>query len=83
MKEKDITPRILQSIRDDERFLNCLVEIKKCDGWTLGKSELKEHQRRALTLSGERMYFKIPDCGFQNPVDAFILKNKLFYGYKH
>ena len=67
-------------MRDDPRFASCLVEIKVSKGKTLPKTALKEHQRHALTIATNgAMYFKIPDAGFQNPVDAFILKHQQSY----
>lgn len=75
MKEKDITPKILQTIRDDKRFGSGLYEIKLARGATLRKGELKEHQYRALWIArNKEMYFKIPDCGYSNPADAFVMK---------
>lgn len=80
MLEKKITPRILQSIRDDVRFGTGLYEIKVAKGNTLYKGQLKEHQWRALTLAHTHaIYFKIPDVGYQNPADAVILKKTEAY----
>lgn len=80
MLEKDITPKILKTMRDDSRFDSCLVEIKVSKNKTLPSTALKEHQRHALSVATNgSMYFKIPDAGFQNPVDAFILKKQQSY----
>ena len=89
MKEKDITPIVLRSMRDDARFGSCAVEIKICKGKTLSWTALKEHQRRALELAGNRMYYKIPDDSIgQKPFDAFILKKSeaylvIYFAIKH
>lgn len=80
MLEKKITPKILKSMRDDPRFGSCLVEVKVSKSHTLPSTALKEHQRHALEVATtSEMYFKIPDGGFQNPVDAFILKKAQSY----
>lgn len=80
MLEKKITPSILKTMRDDPRFSSCLVEVKVSRGKTLPKTALKEHQRHALEVAtNSSMYFKIPDLGMQNPVDAFILKKAQSY----
>ena len=73
MKEKDITPRILKYCRD--KIGTCAVEIKYCKGGTLPKDALKEHQYHALKLAaGAGLCWKIPDAGYQNPFDGFVLK---------
>lgn len=76
MLEKDITPAILRAMRDDPRFGSGFVEVKVARGEKLQKGQLAEHQYRALQLATSvgGVYFKIPDCGFQNPCDAVILK---------
>lgn len=80
MLEKKITPSILKIMRDDPRFASCLVEIKVSKGKTLPSTALKEHQRHALTVATESsMYFKVPDMGYQNPADSFILKKAQSY----
>ena len=71
---------ILKSMRKDSRFDSCLVEIKVSKNATLPSTALKEHQRHALRIATESaMYFKIPDAGYQNPVDAFIMKKAQSY----
>lgn len=73
MKEKDITPKILKWCRD--HIGTCAVEVKYCKGGTLPKDALKEHQYTALKIAaGPGMYFKIPDLGYQNPFDGFVLR---------
>ena len=76
MKERDITAKVLKSMRDDPRFGTCAVEIKIVHGKTLNGGALKEHQFRALTIANkDRMYHKIVDAGYQNPFDAVVLKH--------
>ena len=79
MLEKKITPAILKSIRDNPEFHSGLYEIKVAKK-TMYASQFPEHQRRALTLAKEKaIYFKIPDSGYQNPADAFVLKKSDAY----
>jgi len=67
-------------MRDDPRFGSCLVEIKVSKNKTLPSTALKEHQRHALEVAtNSEMYFKVPDAGFQNPADSFILKRAQSY----
>lgn len=74
MKEKDITTKVLKALRNDDRFGSGLYELKMARGKTLPAGALAEHQYHALGAACEKMYFKIPDVGYQNPADAFILK---------
>jgi hypothetical protein len=77
MLERTITGKILKAMREDKRFKSCAIEIKVAKGKTLYKTQIADHQRRALELSyRSAIYFKIPDGGFsQSPFDGFILRN--------
>jgi hypothetical protein len=81
MKERTITGKILQKMRDNPLFNSCAVEIKVAKGKTLYKNQIADHQIRALTLTYESaIYFKIPDGGFsQSPFDGFIFKKSDAY----
>jgi len=46
-------------------------ELKICKEKSLPYSVLKQHQRDAL--KNEKVIFKIPDLGSQNPFDCFML----------
>lgn len=78
MLERHITPSILKSMRDNPVIPSCLVEIKVAKKKFYLK-QLKEHQRNALEQASKKLYWKIPDCGFQNLSDSFILKNAIGY----
>ena len=80
MLEKNITPSILKKMRDNPQFGSCLIEVKVSKGKTLPSTALKEHQRHALEIATNgSMYFKIPDAGWQNPCDSFIMKKAQSY----
>lgn len=76
MRECNITASVLCAL-SKEFHHSCAVEIKVCKKETFSFSSLLPHQERALWLAnGEKgIYFKIPDCGYQNPFDGFIMKS--------
>ena len=73
MKEKDITSPILKHLK--YRYgSTCAIEIKICKTGSLPFSRLEEHQKNALLLTKHGcVVHKIPDAGYQNPFDAFML----------
>jgi len=81
MKERELTGKVLATIRDDPRFASCAVEVKLARSATLHKGELKEHQYRALMLARHSaIYWKIADTSFvQLPFDGFVLKQAEAY----
>lgn len=79
MTERQQTAKILKWARDNIPH-SCAIEVKLARGKSLPFTALAEHQEHALTLvTGNGMGFKIPDCGYQNPFDFFILKNQIAY----
>lgn len=53
---------------------NAVFELKLEKGKSLAFNRLEEHQRNALFLSKhEKIIFKIPDAGYQNPFDSFMM----------
>lgn len=43
-------------------------------------SDLSAHQKRnLLSVKQRKLYFKIPDAGWENPFDAFVLSAALAY----
>lgn len=77
MKEKDITREVLEIARA-ELGDSAAIEIKLCKGTSLSFSALAEHQEKALWHAKHSvLVFKIPDMGYQNPFDAFLLKETL------
>lgn len=55
-------------------------ELKLTKEKSLPFSRLEEHQKRALYLAKhQEIIFKIPDAGYQNPFDSFLLKGVKAY----
>lgn len=79
MNERDYIPKVLRYAREHIPY-SCAIEVKLARGSSLSFSALAEHQEHALLLaSNDGMAWKIPDCGFQNPFDAFTFKNTAAY----
>lgn len=73
MLERDITAKVLQTAKQN-LLRSAAIEIKLCKGESLPFSVLAEHQKQALLhAKHQRLVFKIPDLGLQNPFDAFLL----------
>jgi len=81
VKERQITGEVGRRVRDNPLFGSCAIEVKYCKGETLGRSALKEHQRRALQIAhGAGLYYKISDESYgQKPFDIFCLKGAQAY----
>lgn len=53
---------------------SAVFELKSARGSSLPFLALKEHQEQALLhAKHNKIYFKIPDVGFQNPFDCFVV----------
>mgnify|MGYP001582875551 CR=1 FL=1 len=80
MKERDLQSRVIRAALPVVPRSSS-IEVKVSKGDSISYSATKEHQIRALYLSTTEigMGFKIPDCGFQNPFDIFILKKACAY----
>lgn len=50
-------------------------ELKVTSTGSIPFSAVQEHQENALRVARHGTFsFKIPDCGFQNPFDSFVLQ---------
>lgn len=79
MTERQLTAKVLKWARENIPH-SCAIEVKLARQKSLPFAALAEHQEHALTLvTGDGMAFKIPDCGFTNPFDGFVLKNEMAY----
>ena len=55
-------------------------ELKITKGNSLPFKAVKEHQRHALLVAKhKKLIWKIPDAGFQNPFDSFMLTHVCSY----
>ena len=79
MKERNLQSTVLKNAQ--VLLGTSAIEIKAVKGLSIPFATLKDHQERALLLTQSKrgIAWKIPDCGFQNPFDCFILKNTPAY----
>ena len=79
MTERQLTAKVLKWARENIPH-SCAIEVKLARGKSISFHVLAEHQEHALMLAtGDGMCFKIPDGGWQNPFDGFVLKNEIAY----
>jgi hypothetical protein len=73
MNEKDLTTRIIKYCQHNIDY-SCAIEVKITHEKSLPFARLEEHQRAALFFAKHRkLIHKIPDAGYLNPFDFFIL----------
>src|SRR3990167_2011484 len=76
MKESDFQSRFGQWLQ--HRFKGSgIFELKLCKGTSLPYEAVKDHQIAALLAANNNergLYFKMPDCGWTNPCDCYILR---------
>lgn len=79
--EASKTSKLMQWLRSDLCPIGtCAIEVKVVKGKKYYANQLKEHQIRALYLTKyKKLCHKIPDAGYQNPFDIFILKEQPAY----
>ena len=74
MKEKDVTRRVLELCKR-ELGDSAAIEVKLCKKGSISFDVLAEHQKKALWYAKHSvLVFKIPDMGYRNPFDAFMIK---------
>ena len=74
-REQSVTPKVLAWFLKNYPY-SCAIEVKATKGHSIPSNALLPHQKRALLDATDvGIVFKIPDVGFRNPFDAFMLKN--------
>ena len=75
------TSVLMKWLKSDQcPLITCAIEVKIVRGKTYYASQLKEHQYRALDIvKKNKLVHKIPDTGYQNPFDIFILRQEHAY----
>lgn len=74
--EAKMTTKLIHWLRSDQcSLVSCAIEIKICRSNSLSFNAVKDHQISALQIANTGcLVWKIPDSGFSNPFDLFILK---------
>ena len=75
MTEAEFTSKLIKSLSETGLYE---VKITKTD--SIAFTRVAEHQNRALMITKHgTLRFKIPDVGYQNPADFFILHHEPAY----
>ena len=73
MREKDFQTNFGKWLKFNKML--GVFELKVSKGSSIPFSALEPHQEEALfNAEFEHIYYKIPDSGYQNPFDCFLLK---------
>lgn len=74
--EAKLTTKLIHWLKSDKCDLKtCAIEVKVMRGNRFYFSALKEHQKNALLLAkNNKIVYKIPDTGYQNPFDIVFMK---------